>query len=566
MNEIECNEMKLKDRGKGRKEEEEKKTKTPPKIRIDLEGIQDRVIEFPIPDGIYSHITGLKNKVLFLSYPLLEENDPEDVDENEAELQVYDFETQKVETLIEDISSYKVSKNLSRLVYKTEKKLRVIKAGEKPENYDEEETYRKKGGWIDLSRVKVEINPRQEWTQILNEAWRLQRDHYWHQDMSDVDWYEVKERYNQVLQRVSTREELNDLMWEMQGELGTSHAYVVGGDLKRPPLYPIGSLAADFSWDAKKKAYRIDHIIGGNRWHVKRSSPLSRPGLQVKEGDYIWEINGHKLDTYNPPEKFLLNQARQDVRLQVSDSSGKVKRYITVTTLCSAYPAAYQEWVKKNRAYVHEKTNGKVGYIHIPDMGTQGFAAFYHGFLTEFYRDGLIIDVRYNGGGNVSALLLEKLARRRLGFDQARWFGVQTYPAYAPSGAMVALTNEYAGSDGDIFSHSFKLMGLGPLIGKRTWGGVIGIWPRYDLVDGGYTTQPEFSFWFKDVGWKVENHGTDPDIEVEYKPQDYARDVDPQLDRSIEEVLKIIQTTDILREPDLNTKPSFRPKKLTRLP
>jgi len=187
-----------------------------------------------------------------------------------------------------------------------------------------------------------------------------------------------------------------------------------------------------------------------------------------------------------------------------------------------------------NRA-VHEATDGKVGYVHIPDMGARGYAEFHRGFLAESDRDGLIIDVRYNGGGNVSQLILEKLSRQRLGYDLPRWGEAIPYPRDSAAGPMVALTNEQAGSDGDIFSHGFKMMKLGPLIGKRTWGGVIGIWPRHPLVDGTVTTQPEFSFWFEDVGWGIENYGTDPDIEVDITPQDYAAGVDSQLDRAIKE-------------------------------
>jgi len=181
-----------------------------------------------------------------------------------------------------------------------------------------------------------------------------------------------------------------------------------------------------------------------------------------------------------------------------------------------------------------------VGYIHIPDMGPKGYAEFHRSYLAEVGREGLIVDVRFNTGGHVSDLLVEKLARRRLGYDVQRWGEPEPYPRQSPAGPMVALTNEWSGSDGDIFSHTFKLMGLGPLIGKRTWGGVIGISGRASLVDGGLTTQPEFSFWFKDVGWGVENYGTDPDIEVEFRPQDYVADRDPQLERALEEIHKLL--------------------------
>ncbi len=198
----------------------------------------------------------------------------------------------------------------------------------------------------------------------------------------------------------------------------------------------------------------------------------------------------------------------------------------------------YREWVSQNRQYVYEKTSGKVGYVHIPDMMGRGYAEFHRGFLAEVSSPGLLIDVRYNSGEHVSQLILEKLSRRRIGYNVRRWGTPSPYPDASVLGPMVAVTNENAGSDGDIFSHCFKLMKLGKLIGKRTWGGVIGISPHQAFVDGGLTTQPEHPYWFVDAGWWVENYGTDPDIEVDYRPQDYAAPGDPQLDRAIEELLQ----------------------------
>ena len=220
---------------------------------------------------------------------------------------------------------------------------------------------------------------------------------------------------------------------------------------------------------------------------------------------------------------------------------------VTVRTLTSDKRARYRAWVNANRMKVHAASDGRLGYLHIPDMGPWGYAEFHRGFLGELHRQGLVVDLRFNGGGHVSALLLEKLARRQIGFDQTRWGGVAPYPEESVSGPIVALTNDAAGSDGDIFSHSFKLMGLGPLIGTRTWGGVIGIWPRHALVDGTVTTQPEYSFWFKDVGWTVENYGTDPDIEVEIAPDDFREGRDPQLDTAVAEALRLLREQPPLR-------------------
>jgi tricorn protease len=249
------------------------------------------------------------------------------------------------------------------------------------------------------------------------------------------------------------------------------------------------------------------------------------------------------------PHELLTHQAEAEVTLTVKGADGN-PRDVTVKALRSEFPARYREWVEANRRYVHEKSGGRVGYVHIPDMGGYGYAEFHRLYLAEVAYDALLVDVRFNRGGHVSQLLIEKLARKRVGYDIPRWGQPEPYPGYSVGGPMVCLTNQWAGSDGDIFSHVFKLMQLGPLIGKRTWGGVIGISPRNPLADGSMTTQPEFSFWFQDVGWGVENYGTDPDIDVDVAPQDYARGYDPQMEKSLEVILKRLE-----EEPPV--KPSF---------
>jgi tricorn protease len=315
-------------------------------------------------------------------------------------------------------------------------------------------------------------------------------------------------------------------------------------------------LGADFAYDETVKAWRIAHIVQGDPWVERARSPLSAPAVNVREGDTLLAIGGRKLDAQTHPNALLVNESHAQVLITVGDAKGKSPRAITVKTVASEFPARYREWVETNRRIVHDRTKGRVGYVHIPNMGPHGYSEFHRYFLSEIDREGLVVDVRFNGGGHVSELILEKLARRRIAYNQSRWFNIQPYPVDSVAGPMVAITNEYAGSDGDIFSHGFKLLKLGPLIGKRTWGGVIGIWPRHSLVDGGLTTQPEFSFWFKDVGWKVENYGTDPDIEVEMRPQDFVAGRDPQLERALQEMARLLRTNPPQR-PDLGRRPDL---------
>jgi tricorn protease len=513
-------------------------------LQIDLDGIAGRIVAFPVPAARYTQIRGIKGKALFSSVPLegaLNQNwFPEHGPPAKGKLEAYSFEDQNRETLVDGISGFDLAQDNKTLIYRAGQRLRVIKAGEKP-NGDHNTPPSRKSGWLNLGRIKISVEPLAEWKQMYREAWRLQRDQFWTEDMSGIDWQEVYTRYLPLLDRVATRAEFSDLLWEMQGELGTSHAYELGGDYRPEPRYPQGFLGADFAYDAETDSYRVVRIIQGDPWDETAGSPLTRPGVNVKPGDRLIAINGRKVSLEAPPAELLVHQANSEALLTFAGANGEAPRTCSVKTLRDETPARYREWVETNRQAVHAATEGRVGYVHVPDMGPRGFAEFHRGYLAEIGREGLIVDVRFNGGGHVSQLLLEKLARKRLGYDIQRWGEPSAYPTDSVMGPIVALTNEHAGSDGDIFSHSFKIMQLGPLIGKRTWGGVIGIHPRDILADGGVTTQPEFSFWFSDVGWQIENYGTDPDIDIDIRPQDYASGHDPQLDRALVEIKRLLE-------------------------
>jgi tricorn protease len=455
----------------------------------------------------------------------------------------YDFTTQRGATLAADIDSFAIGADARTLVYESHGHLRAIDAGgdlpdEDPEEKPADEMNRR-SGWIDLGRVGVRIEPRDEWAQMLREAWRLQREQFWDPQMSGVDWDAVLVRYAALLPRIRTRAELSDLIWEMQGELGTSHAYEMGGDQRRSPQYRRGFLGADYAWDAARNGYRIDTILRGDSWNRSDDSPLAAPGVDVRAGDAIVAIGGARVSATRTPDELLVNLANRDVAIDV-ERDGKTHR-VLARALRSETMLRYRAWVNANRALVHQRTGGRVGYVHIPDMGPWGFAEFHRGYLTEFERDGLIVDVRYNRGGHVSPLLLEKLARKRVGYDVPRYGPPQPYPPESLGGPLVALTNQFAGSDGDIFSHCFKLYGLGSLVGMRTWGGVVGISPYHELADGTTTTQPEYSFWFVDAGWHVENYGTDPDVEVDIAPHDSAAGRDPQMETGLRLILEAIE-------------------------
>jgi len=541
--------------------DEKKKSEKPPRIDIDFEGIEGRILAFPVDEGQYGGIVAVRNRVLFTKFEVRGIKPADrawDEDDAGGTLIAYDFEQQRSATVATEVSEIALGNDRHTLVYRSHDRLRVIDAlADLPEEAEEKPPAEagRKSGWIDLDRIHVELDPHAEWKQMYREAWRLQTEQFWVEDMSDIDWDRVYDRYEMLLPRVRTRSELSDVIWEMHGELGTSHAYEIGGDLRRPPEYQRGFLGADYAWDEGAGGWRIIRIYRGDSWNRDVDSPLGEPGLGISEGDILLAIGGKALSRELSPNKALVNTAGREVAIVAKTMTAQ--RRVAVKTLASEQQLRYRAWVEGNRRYVHDATDGKIGYVHIPDMGPWGFSEFHRGYLSEFDRDGLIVDVRYNRGGHVSPLLLEKLNRKRVGYDVSRYSNKpMPYPPESVPGPIVAMTNQFAGSDGDIFSHCFKLYKLGPLVGKRTWGGVIGINPYHHLVDGTITTQPEFSFWFKDVGWKVENYGTDPDYDVDIAPHDYRDGKDPQMEFAIRLALQATQQHEE-PYPDLGSKPSL---------
>ncbi len=525
-------------------------------VRIDFAGIQDRVVSFPIPEQRFTKIRAGKGCAFmthmrvegFLNVNWAAQGAPP----AKQVLQVHRYEKQSTETLVGGVTGFALSLDAQSLLLRVGNRLRALSAGLGPKEIPAKSEAGRDSGWIDVDRLRCEVEPGAEWGQMFDEMWRLQRDQFWVPDMSQIDWQDVYDRYRPLVDRVASRSEFSDLAWELQGELGTSHCYEMGGDYDPVPAWHQGQLGADIEWVKARKAWVIMSIPRGDSWARTAASPLAAPGLRIKVGDEIVAVDGRKLSAKLSPAMCLGNQAARAVQLTVAAKparavKGKKKpkagkrRDVIVHTIGSEQMLRYRDWVEANRARVHKATGGKVGYVHVPNMGPWGFSEFHRYYQKEVDRPGLVVDVRFNGGGHVSQLLLEKLRRERVAYGYTRHMGTDSYPDDAPMGPMVCLTNEFAGSDGDIFSHSWKLYGLGPLIGKRTWGGVVGIWPRHALVDGTITTQAEFAHWFKDVGWGVENYGTDPDIEVDIKPQDWAAGRDPQMERGLKEIQQIIR-------------------------
>ncbi len=364
---------------------------SPAAVEIDLDGIERRVVPFPVPLGRYGRIQGIRGKALFSSFPIegtRNHNWYDTTPTARGALEVYDFEAQKHERLIEGISDFGVGRDGKTLLYRAGNRLRVLRAGEKaPEPRPGEDPNRpgRQTGWIDLGRVKVSVRPDAEWRQMYREAWRLQREHFWAEDMSGVDWDAVYRRYLPLVDRVTTRSELSDLLWELQGELGTSHAYEMGGEYRPTPEYRQGFLGVDWEHDAATDTYRVARVAQGDAWDPRATSPLNRPGVNVEPGEALLAVNGQPVGGGTTPGELLVHQADAEVLLTLRRGA-EAPRTMAVRALADDRPARYRDWVEANRQTVHERSGGRVGYVHVPDMGPEGFAEFHRGFLVEYDR------------------------------------------------------------------------------------------------------------------------------------------------------------------------------------
>ncbi|MFF3143645.1 S41 family peptidase [Streptomyces sp. NPDC057927] len=503
-----------------------------PTTRIDLDGLADRIVPFPVEAARYSTLRAAKDGLLWLRHPVVgvlgaSRATPDDPDPK-TELERYDLAQQRVEHLAADADHFAVSGDGKRVLLWTDGKLKVVPSDRRASNDDESDT----NITVDLSRVRQTVDPAAEWRQMYDETGRLMRDNFWRPDLGGVDWEGVLERYRPVLERVATHDDLVDLLWEVQGQLGTSHAYVTprggwgGGDRAQ------GLLGADISRH-EDGSWRIDRILPSETSDPDARAPLAAPGVAVRAGDAIVAVAGQPVDPVAGPGPLLVGTAGKPVELTISPSGGGDPRHAVVVPLADEEPLRYHAWVADRRAYVHEKSGGRLGYLHVPDMQAPGWAQIHRDLRVEVAREGLVVDVRENRGGHTSQLVVEKLARRIVGWDLPRGMRPYSYPEDAPRGPVVAVANEFSGSDGDIVNAAIKALGIGPVVGTRTWGGVIGIDSRYRLVDGTLVTQPKYAFWLDGYGWGVENHGVDPDVEVVQTPQDYAAGRDAQLDEAI---------------------------------
>jgi len=533
-------------------------------VVIDADRIADRVVPLPVPEGRYSRLRALKDGLAWLREPVtgnLGLGGPRPTDDApRAVVERFDFGRRESSDLTGEVDWFEVSKDGTRLVVSDHGDLTVIPGGHKADHDNPDDRVR-----VDGSRARFMADPAAMWRQAFDEACRIMRHDYWVPDMADVDWDAVQDEYRPLLDRVGSQSEFQDVLWEVFGELGTSHAYVYSGAGGQSDKAP-GMLGADLERTAE--GWRLTRIARGDSSDPRALSPLAAPAAGLAVGDMLLAVDGQPVGP-DGPGPLLAGAAGKPVELTVvpaavpasgaqAGSADGQRRRVAVVPLRSDRRLRYLDWVAGKREQVRQLGGGRLGYLHVPDMVSQGWADFSRDLRSEILRDGLIVDVRGNGGGHTSELVIEKLARRVIGWDVPSGKVPATYPNDAPRGAVVALADECAGSDGDIVTAAIRLLEIGPVVGARTWGGVIGYDNEHELIDGTQMTVPRLSFWFERFGWGVENYGVDPDVEVIPTPDDWAADRDPQLETAVRLALEALEARPAIRPPDPSTRPSRR--------
>ena len=511
-------------------------------VKVDTDGLSGRVLGLPIAPSNYSSITMIGEKIYYRRAPGGPSGGGGGGEgfgggaATKPVVALYDLKTKK-ETELGNFEGFEITANGKKMLIRSGRDFSLI-------DLPSAKVELKPDAKLDFSGLEVRLDRNAEWTQIFNESWRQMRDFFYAPNMHGVDWPAQRTKYAALLPSVSTRNDLTYLIGEMISELHIGHAYVGGGDRIEAPRIKTGLLGAEISRDAASRAYRINKILPGENWQTKTRSPLTELGVNVRAGDYILAINGQPVRDLANLYTALIGTVGKQVVLRVNaQPTDEGARDVTVIPIADEAPLYYEQFVAQNMAYVAQKTGGKIGYLHIPDMGPEGLNEFVRRFYPQLNKQGLIIDVRGNGGGNVSPMIIERLQRELTMINIRRNGTPSTNPAQMLLGPQVTLLNEYSASDGDLFPYRFREKGLGKLIGKRSWGGVVGISGSLPFTDGGDLRKPEFAPYAKDgKSWIIEGHGVDPDIVVDNDPAREFRGEDQQLDKGIEVILEELKT------------------------
>ncbi len=514
------------------KKDDAKKDDKPKDLVIDFDGLEARVAKVPVEGNNFGNLAAKSGYLIYSVNPAFYYGRQADT---KSSVRIYSLKERKETTLMEDAGNFVLSPDGSKLLIRAAGGFSLMDAT--PTGAAAKKT-------VSTANLYVDRVPAQEWAQIFDEVWRRYRDFFYAPNMHGYDWEALRQQYKPLLQHVAHRTDLNYVISEMISELTVQHAYIDGGDMPLPPRPRVALPGARFELDKASNRYRIARIFQGQNEEEMYRSPLTEIGVDAKAGDFVLSINGQELTGKDDPYRLLRNAADNPVALMLNAKpSMEGARAVSFRPITDESKLVYLDWVASNRNKVSEMTGGKVGYIHVPDMGADGIREFIKWYYPQIRKEGLIVDVRANGGGNVSRMLIERLSQKVLAAQFSRTVDQpQLYPN-AFAGPMVAILNENSSSDGDIFPAMFREAHLGPLIGKRSWGGVVGITNHGQLLDGGTVNVPEFGFTNARGEWIIEGHGVDPDIEVDNDPRAVIQGKDPQLERAVAEVLARMKTS-----------------------
>lgn len=520
------------DRDDEEKDKDEEEWEPEP-ISIDFEDISERMEVLPEIPGNYGNLQATEKKLYFMSwerggiYNGIDQRDYEG-----SYLLAFDLIKRESKQIASKVDDYKISSNRKVIVIHSNGNWYHGEAGGDDFNMDDDHRVSTEG-W------RLEVTPSEEWRQILHEAWRLQRDFFYDKGMHGVDWEDILAMYEPLIDRVTTRDDLRDLIREIQSELHAGHAYIGPGDEPKPETAPIGFLGADFKPDSESGYYRISTIFSPEPGTAEGTSPLMLTDPEIKNGTYLLGVNGRKTDASKNIYRLFQDQAGKEVALLINDKPTiKGAHEIIVKTLNTEYNIRYLEWVRQKREYVYQKSGGKIGYMHLPDMGGEGLSQIGRDYYPQRMIPALIIDDRFNGGGNIAEYFLRILDSDVWVVQQGRRGEIDLKPHGGYYGHIAALCNEETFSDGETFAEGFKRLKIGKLIGQRTWGGWVWISARHPLVDNAFISEPEFGGWGLDGKWLIEGHGVEPEMEVVNNPGSEMIGIDTQLDTAIEYLLR----------------------------
>ena len=509
----------------GEDEESEAGDEEEEPFRIDFENIGQRILALPVGDGSYSQLSSIEGGNLFYR--------------SGSSVMKYDFTERESDTFLSGVTAFRVSADGKTMLYRAGRNWGIVKTTGSPTSSE---------GRLALEELEVYVEPLEEWAQMFKDAWRLNRDYFYAPNMHGVDWAANFRKWEGYLPDLAHRSDLNYLLSEMLGELSVGHSYVRGGAFPSVERVPGGLLGADF--EIENGRYRLEKIYSGLNWNPDLRAPLTEPGVEVDQGDYILAVDGRELGPQENIFALFENTSGRQVTLTVnSEPTMSGSREVTVVPTGSESSLRNRDWVEGNRAKVEEMTDGRIGYVYLPNTGSGGYTYFNRYFFSQQDKEGFVIDERFNGGGQVANYIVEYLDKELLNYWAPRTGPDYTSPFAANFGPKVMIINENAGSGGDWMPFYFREAGVGPLIGKRTWGGLVGIGGTPGLMDGGSVTAPNFGIFSKDGNWIIENEGVAPDFDVEMTPKDVIEGLDPQLEKAVEVVLERLQAEGYTKTP-----------------